>query len=59
LENVGRDVFADRNSGALLEFERDGRGRIGAVVVQAGRVRNLRFVRGSGREPVALRGGQP
>ncbi len=45
LDNVGRDAFVDRASGTLLEFERDSRGGITALLLQSGRVRNLRFVR--------------
>jgi CubicO group peptidase (beta-lactamase class C family) len=45
LESVGRDVFVDRNTEALLEFQRDSGNRVNAVLVQAGRVRDLPFVR--------------
>lgn len=58
LEHVGRDVFADRNSSNLLEFTRDAQGRPSTFLVQAGRVRNLRFERRSAREPAALPAGQ-
>jgi CubicO group peptidase (beta-lactamase class C family) len=44
LESAGRDVLVDRGSDALLEFTRDSRNRITGMLLQAGRVRNLRFV---------------
>jgi CubicO group peptidase (beta-lactamase class C family) len=58
LENVGQDVFADRNSSNLLEFARDAQGRPATFLVQAGRVRNLRFERRPVREPSGLPAGQ-
>jgi CubicO group peptidase (beta-lactamase class C family) len=50
LDNVGGgpDAFVDRGSGMLFEFERDGGGSLGALLLQSGRVRNLRFVRRTG-----------
>ena len=48
LDNVGRDAFVDRGSGTLLEFERDTRGAVTALLLQSGRVRNLRFERRTG-----------
>jgi hypothetical protein len=47
LESAGRDVLVDRSSEALLEFQRDARGRVVALLVQAGRVRDLRFIQGA------------
>ena len=58
LENVGRDVFADRNSANLLEFARDAQGRPSTFLVQAGRVRNLRFERRAVREQLAVPAGE-
>lgn len=43
LEPAWRDAFA--GGVGLLEFQRDARGQVNGFVLQAGRVRNLRFVR--------------
>jgi CubicO group peptidase (beta-lactamase class C family) len=43
LESVYRDGFV--RGGSLIDVSRDGRGRISGFVLQAGRVRNLRFTR--------------
>ncbi|HET7039099.1 MAG TPA: serine hydrolase, partial [Gemmatimonadales bacterium] len=53
LESVGRDAFADRGGGALLEFRRAASGRLEAMLVQSGRVRNLRFARRPASSPTA------
>jgi len=43
LDSVYRDGFV--RGGSMIDVVRDGRGRIAGFVVQAGRVRNLRFTR--------------
>lgn len=55
LENAGRDIFVDATTSVLLEFERDGRGPPGALRVQSGRVRNLRFQRRTASEQPPVR----
>jgi CubicO group peptidase (beta-lactamase class C family) len=59
MESVYRDAFTDNSSG-LVDFVRDQRGRVVAFVLQAGRVRDLRFDRRAGAVAgAAPRGAQP
>ncbi|HJS43920.1 MAG TPA: hypothetical protein VJ755_10650, partial [Gemmatimonadales bacterium] len=55
LENAGRDIFVDATTSVLLEFERAGSGPPGALRVQSGRVRNLRFQRRTASEQPPVR----